>query len=207
MVDRVKLVMLGDQGSGKTSLVYRYAYDQFYNDYQGTIGIDFLSVNHTAGGRTHKVQIWDTAGQERFRSLVPSYVRDSRVALVVFDVCSEKSFGNVQWWLDMIMRERNRDNIVVGLVGNKIDKEDSRMISTSDARTLARDNNVFYVETSAKTGHKVKGIFTDAIQRYLREAAAPFKGAIDETTFTNVTLSVDTQDASGSHSRACCSIL
>ena len=207
MVDRVKLVMLGDQGSGKTSLVYRYAYDQFYNDYQGTIGIDFLSVNHTAEGRTHKVQIWDTAGQERFKSLVPSYIRDSRVALVVFDVCNEKSFNNVQWWLDMIMRERNRDNLVVGIIGNKIDKEDSRMISTSDARTLAKNNNVFYVETSARTGHKVKALFTNAIQQYLKEVAVPLQSAIDETTLTNVTLSVDAQDAPGSQKTACCSIL
>ncbi len=196
--------MLGDQSAGKTSLVMRYVYDEFYNEYQGTIGIDFLSVEHKMGDRMHKIQIWDTAGQERFRSLVPSYIRDSRVALVVFDVCSEKSFENVQWWIDMIKRERTLDNMVIGVVGNKIDKEDSRMISTSDARALARDNKVFYVETSAKTGHKVRKLFSDAIQNYIDDRGKPGRTPDDEI-FTEVTLTTEENTTARSH--PCCVIL
>ena len=201
MVDKIKVVMLGDQGAGKTSLVMRYVYDNFYNDYQGTIGIDFLSVNHTAQGRTDRVQIWDTAGQERFRSLIPSYVRDSRLALVIFDVCCEKSFENAQWWIDMVKRERNIDNIVVGLIGNKIDKEDCRVVSSSDAREMAKTNSVFYRETSAKTGHKVKGVFTDAIGMYLEK-----NGGGDYVESSLVEIQLDKGEKGGS-AASCCVIL
>ena len=205
MSDRIKLVMLGDQSTGKTALVLRYAHNEFYNTYQGTIGIDFLTVTHTTGGITRRVQIWDTAGQERFRSLIPSYVRDSRIALIVFDVCSVKSYENVQWWLDMIAREKNYDNLIVGLVGNKIDKDEERMISSSDARTLARDNNVFYMETSAKTGHKVKQLFTTAIEKFIETKSLR---SIDEATLVNVNLqSSEAEESNSTPSNSCCTIL
>ena len=111
MVDRVKLVMLGDQGSGKTSLVYRYAYDQFYNDYQGTIGIDFLSVNHTAEGRTHKVQIWDTAGQESFRSITRNFYRGSNGVFLVFDITNAVTFQGIRevWLKELEQRDQVDD--------------------------------------------------------------------------------------------------
>src|SRR5271167_5271962 len=73
---------------GKTSLITRFMYDSFDNTYQATIGIDFLSKTMYLEDRTVRLQLWDTAGQERFRSLIPSYIRDSSVAVVVYDVTS-----------------------------------------------------------------------------------------------------------------------
>ena len=102
--------MLGDQGTGKSSLVLRCVYNTFENNYQGTIGIDFLSHVISVNQKPVRLQIWDTAGQERFRALVPSYVRDSRICLVVYDVCNQKSYDRVQWWLDLIKREKNKDD-------------------------------------------------------------------------------------------------
>lgn len=74
---------------GKTSLITRFMYDTFDNTYQATIGIDFLSKTMYLEDRTVRLQLWDTAGQERFRSLIPSYIRDSTVAVVVYDITSE----------------------------------------------------------------------------------------------------------------------
>jgi len=203
-MDRIKLVMLGDQSTGKTSLVMRYVYDNFHKDYMGTIGIDFLSLNHRQNGNTYKIQIWDTAGQERFRSLIPSYVRDSRVALVVFDGCNVKSFENVQWWVDMINREKNRDNLIIGIIGNKIDKEEHRMISTSDARDLARNNNVFYTETSAKTGHKVKSVFNMAVSEFVNTKFGNIDGqAGGESAMVEVSLAEEGQQE-GKRAGGCC---
>ncbi len=85
---KYKLVFLGDQGVGKTSMITRFMYDTFDNAYQATIGIDFLSKTMYLEDRTVRLQLWDTAGQERFRSLIPSYIRDSSVAVVVFDITS-----------------------------------------------------------------------------------------------------------------------
>jgi Ras-related protein Rab-6A len=85
---KYKLVFLGDQGVGKTSIITRFMYDTFDKNYQATIGIDFLSKTMYLEDRTVRLQLWDTAGQERFRSLIPSYIRDSSVAVVVYDITS-----------------------------------------------------------------------------------------------------------------------
>jgi len=85
---KFKLVFLGEQSVGKTSLITRFMYDNFDAQYAATIGIDFLSKTMYLDDRTVRLQLWDTAGQERFRSLIPSYIRDSSVAVVVYDVTS-----------------------------------------------------------------------------------------------------------------------
>ncbi|KAB5543302.1 hypothetical protein PHYPO_G00077490 [Pangasianodon hypophthalmus] len=90
---KFKLVFLGEQSVGKTSLITRFMYDSFDNTYQATIGIDFLSKTMYLEDRTIRLQLWDTAGQERFRSLIPSYIRDSAAAVVVYDITS-RYLGN-----------------------------------------------------------------------------------------------------------------
>ena len=85
---KFKLVFLGDQGTGKTSIIARFMYNSFETNYKATIGIDFLSKTMYLEDRTVRLQLWDTAGQERFRSLIPSYIRDSSVAVVVYDISS-----------------------------------------------------------------------------------------------------------------------
>jgi Ras-related protein Rab-6A len=108
-------------------------YDTFDNTYQATIGIDFLSKTMYLEDRTVRLQLWDTAGQERFRSLIPSYIRDSSVAVVVYDITSNyiflnidrNSFTNTSKWIDDVRAERGNDVIIV-LVGNKTDLSDKR---------------------------------------------------------------------------------
>merc|ERR1719224_106523 len=99
-LNKYKLVFLGEQAVGKTSVITRFMYDTFDNNYQATIGIDFLSKTMYLEDRTVRLQLWDTAGQERFRSLIPSYIRDSSVAVVVYDISSKQSFMSIERWLD-----------------------------------------------------------------------------------------------------------
>jgi Ras-related protein Rab-6A len=130
--------------------------------------------------RTVRLQLWDTAGQERFRSLIPSYIRDSSVAVVVYDISSEsptpymrlnassltrsplppdaKSFQNTRKWIDDVRAERGNDVIIV-LVGNKTDLNDKREVTTQQGEEEAKRNNLMFVETSAKLGHNVKTLF------------------------------------------------
>lgn len=123
--------------------------------------------------RTVRLQLWDTAGQERFRSLIPSYIRDSSVAVVVYDISSThprairqpklthldaKSFQNTKKWIDDVRAERGNDVIIV-LVGNKTDLNDKREVTTQQGEEEAKRNNLMFVETSAKLGHNVKNLF------------------------------------------------
>ncbi|MCJ1225053.1 Ras- protein Rab-6B [Toensbergia leucococca] len=155
---KFKLVFLGEQSVGKTSLITRFMYDSFDNMYQATIGIDFLSKTMYLEDRTVRLQLWDTAGQERFRSLIPSYIRDSSVAVVVYDISSLKSFQNTRKWVDDVRGERGNDVIIV-LVGNKTDLGDRREVTQQMGEEEAKRCGALFVETSAKVGANVKGLF------------------------------------------------
>jgi Ras-related protein Rab-6A len=134
-------------------------YDSFDTTYQATIGIDFLSKTMYLEDRTVRLQLWDTAGQERFRSLIPSYIRDSSVAVVVYDISSKKTFEQTRKWIDDVRGERGNDVIVV-LVGNKTDLGDSkREVTTQQGEEESKRAGAIFMETSAKVGHNVKALF------------------------------------------------
>lgn len=195
---KYKLVFLGDQSVGKTSIITRFMYDKFDNTYQATIGIDFLSKTMYLEDRTVRLQLWDTAGQERFRSLIPSYIRDSSVAVVVYDVTNRQSFLNTIRWIEEVRNERGSDVIIV-LVGNKTDLVDKRQVSIEEGDAKARDLSVIFIETSAKAGFNIKALF--------RKIAAALPGMDSFTTSKQEDL-VDvnlTDKGSGSKSSAAAS--
>eukprot|EP00916_Digyalum_oweni_P021985 GHVL01036433.1.p1 GENE.GHVL01036433.1~~GHVL01036433.1.p1 ORF type:complete len:174 (+),score=21.42 GHVL01036433.1:40-561(+) len=137
-LNKYKLVFLGEPAVGKTSIIGRFMYDTFDNNYQATIGIDFLSKTMYLEDRTVRLQLWDTAGQERFRSLIPGYIRDSSVAVVVYDITSQTSFVNTNKWIDAVRAERG-DNVIIALVGNKSDLADKRQVSEAEGEAKAKD--------------------------------------------------------------------
>jgi len=139
-------------------------YDSFDNTYQATIGIDFLSKTMYLEDRTVRLQLWDTAGQERFRSLIPSYIRDSSVAVVVYDISNAKSFQNTRKWIDDVRGERGNDVIIV-LVGNKTDLNDKREVTTAQGEEEAKKNGLMFIEASAKTGTNVEEAFLETAKQ------------------------------------------
>ncbi|VAH45943.1 unnamed protein product [Triticum turgidum subsp. durum] len=173
---KYKLVFLGDQSVGKTSIITRFMITALFGDKcpqaarpsfdllensggcNATIGIDFLSKTMYLEDRTVRLQLWDTAGQERFRSLIPSYIRDSSVAVIVFDVASRQSFLNTSKWIEEVRTERGSDVIIV-LVGNKTDLVDKRQVSIEEGEGKAKDLGVMFIETSAKAGFNIKALF------------------------------------------------
>ncbi|TXG60669.1 hypothetical protein EZV62_015242 [Acer yangbiense] len=180
---KYKLVFLGDQSVGKTSIITRFMYDKFDTTYQATIGIDFLSKTMYLEDRTVRLQLWDTAGQERFRSLIPSYIRDSSVAVIVYDVAKilrkkflarvmaspvcftfensfedRQSFLNTSRWIEEVRTERG-DDVIIVLVGNKTDLVDKRQVSIEEGDGKARESGVMFIETSAKAGFNIKPLF------------------------------------------------
>ncbi|KAK9317102.1 ras family-domain-containing protein [Lipomyces starkeyi] len=177
---KYKLVFLGEQSVGKTSLITRFMYDSFDSQYAATIGIDFLSKTMYLEDRTVRLQLWDTAGQERFRSLIPSYIRDSTVAVVVYDVTNRNSFVNTSKWIDDVRAERGNDVIIV-LVGNKTDLNDKRQVTTEEGEKKAKEFKVMFIETSAKAGHNVKTLF-----RRIAQALPGMENSMEETSQTNM---------------------
>lgn len=163
---KYKIVFLGEQGVGKTSLITRFMYDTFDEHYQATIGIDFLSKTMYLGDKTVRLQLWDTAGQERFRSLIPSYIRDSHVAILVYDIVNRKSFEYIDKWAADVRNERGGENLILCIVGNKNDLVNERQVSIEEGENKAQNLGAdIFMETSTKVGFNVKNLFKKISKR------------------------------------------
>jgi len=157
-----KLVLLGESSVGKSSIVQRYVRNKFSDDESSTIGATFVTSKITLDDCIIRFEIWDTAGQERYHSLAPLYYRNSSVILVVFDVTSYTSYVQSKVWISELKR-LGPENAVVILVGNKVDiTKDLRRITYQQANDYAKENDVKYIETSAKTKYNIEKLFKDA---------------------------------------------
>ncbi|KAG1146112.1 hypothetical protein G6F37_006420 [Rhizopus arrhizus] len=135
----LKLLLVGDSGTGKSCLLYHFLENQFKKDSVNTIGMEFgTRIIHIAD-KSIKLQIWDTAGQERFRSLTKSYFRGAAGALVVYDVCNRDTFLGVRSWLKDVRTLANPELVII-LVGNKNDKTDEREVSYLEASRFAQEH-------------------------------------------------------------------
>ncbi|KAH8365774.1 hypothetical protein KR093_004371 [Drosophila rubida] len=163
-----KVIMLGDSGVGKTSLLIRFRDGRYVPSYfLSTVGIDFRNKVVVVDGTRVKLQIWDTAGQERFRSVTHAYYRDAHALLLLYDVTNKTTYDNIRAWLGEI-REYAQEDVVIVLIGNKADCGSSeRQVKREDGERLGREHNVPFMETSAKTGLNVELAFT-AVARQLK---------------------------------------
>jgi Ras-related protein Rab-8A len=168
----IKILMLGDSGVGKTSLLLRYAQDEFSPTFISTIGIDFKVRNIIVDDLRAKLQIWDTAGQERFRAITTSYFKGSHAVLLLYDVTDRDSFTNIHKWARQI-RDLGDLNTNIVLVGNKADDPDKRNVSEREGTELAKSLGLTWFEVSAKHNRNVSEAFmavaTETKRRLLGE--------------------------------------
>ncbi|KAI9248620.1 ras-related protein rab-4B-like protein [Sporodiniella umbellata] len=154
----LKLLLVGDSGTGKSCLLYHFLENQFKKDSVNTIGMEFgTRIIHIAD-KSIKLQIWDTAGQERFRALTKSYFRGAAGALVVYDVCNRDTFTGIRSWLRDVRTLANPELVII-LVGNKNDKGDEREVSYLEASRFAQEHEMMFLEASALTGDGVEDMF------------------------------------------------
>ncbi|XP_054735064.1 ras-related protein Rab-26 isoform X2 [Anastrepha obliqua] len=163
-----KTILLGDSGVGKTSFLVKYNTGEFrLGSFSATVGIALTNKVVVVDGTRVKLQIWDTAGQERFRSVTHAYYRDAHALLLLYDVTNKTTYDNIRAWLGEI-REYAQDDVVIVLIGNKADCSNSeRQVKREDGERLAREHNVPFMETSAKTGLNVELAFS-AVARQLK---------------------------------------
>lgn len=153
-----KFILLGNSGVGKSCLATRFSEGKFTNILEPTVGANFYSVLMNLESTNIKVHVWDTAGQELFRSITRSYYRDSRCAIIVYDVSSPDSFDALSSWIGDI-RDRAPPSCQIALVGNKIDEP--RIVSRERLQTFAEERKCAYFETSALTGENVREMFEE----------------------------------------------
>ena len=155
----IKLLLIGDSSVGKTNFVFRFVDNRFQTVHLTTIGFDFKSkiVTLPNSKKTLKLQIWDTAGQERYMSLNQNLFLKVHGVILMYDISNRDSFDHLTKWLDLIKDAIN--DIPIVLVGNKIDKEEERLVSYNEGEQLAKELNISFFESSGKENKNVKEPF------------------------------------------------
>ncbi|CAM6103199.1 unnamed protein product [Calypogeia fissa] len=175
---QAKLVLLGDMGAGKSSLVMRFVKGQFFDYQESTVGAAFVTQTLAVNETTVKFEIWDTAGQERYHSLAPMYYRGAAAAIVVYDMTNPDSFIRAKKWVNELQRQGSNPNLVIALAGNKADLSRRRKVQPEEGQAYADEYELFFMETSAKTSHNVNELFYE-IARMLpkTQSAYPVQNA------------------------------
>ena len=160
-----KIILLGDNPVGKTSILLRYVDRIFREIYLITIGFDQrLKSIILKNGKSIKLQIWDTAGQDRFRAITKNYYKGAHGIILIYDVTYRNTFESIRNWISIISQEAS-EKITIYLVANKIDLENERKVEREEGENLAKELGLPFMEVSAKDGINVDEIFEDLVER------------------------------------------
>jgi len=162
-----KIVLIGDSGVGKTSLLQRFAEQYFSDTHITTIGVDFKLRTIQVGDKRVKLQVWDTAGQEKFRVITKTYYRNAAGIIIAYDVTNGESFVNTKRWIEEVKNNCGDDGVPIVLVGNKCDSP-SRVVSFDDQQDYAKFMNLKFFETSAKENINVDDVFMELTKLVLQ---------------------------------------
>ena len=180
-----KIILIGDSGVGKTSIINKYCNGEFTLCHDLTIGVDFgcrvVQINQSNGSNkkiTVKCQLWDTAGQERFRSIIRSYYHNVAGILLCYDITRLDTFDNVVMWLNEIKCNSSSDARIM-LVGTKSDLENRRVIDTETGQNLAKQYNLLFCEISSKNNINLNQMFNGLVSEI-------YRGYIDGTVRSGV---------------------
>jgi len=198
----MKVLMLGDAGCGKTSLIQRFVHQEFQLEYAATVGIDLVAMDtKLENGKSAQVQIWDTAGQERFRHLTQNYYRGCHGVVLVYDLTCQESFRHVFSWIKDLKAAAD-GNFEVVLIANKLDLAPERVVEAERGQLLANEIKAEFFECSALDGSHVDAAFTSLIQKAGSAVAASEVGGHQHAIMTiRPLLHVQTREGSTQYCR------
>ena len=163
-----KVVLLGEAGVGKTSIIARYVSNSFSDVIMSTTGASFANKKVEIDS-DHKIkfQIWDTAGQERFRSLAKIFYQNASVAVLVYDITRRESFERLkEFWIKEI-KENAPSDIILAIAGNKNDKYEFELVSLKEGKELAESINAIFKSTSAMESHGIEDLFKAIAEEFI----------------------------------------
>ena len=166
-LETLKIVLIGESGVGKTSIISQFIDQIFQNDQQSTIGGTFSTKTIKCGnGKILKLEIWDTAGQERYRSVTKMFYKDANAAILVYDITNKFSFEELQkYWIEQV-KESSPRNIILAIAANKSDLIEYEQVDEGAARQFAKENDALFAVTSAKQTSCVESLFLDIAKKY-----------------------------------------
>ena len=179
-MEEIKMILLGEAGCGKTSIISRYTLDKFDSNYFTTYSSTFLTKIFEYKGKKYNINIWDTVGQEKFRSLTKIFIKGTKICLFVYDITNKHSFEELNFWLEQAKQIADKD-VVFGMAGNKNDLIGKQQVSDKDAIKFAEDNNIIFGQTSAaKNKSSVDSLLDKLIIKYLENSNPSLAGGNSE---------------------------
>jgi Ras-related protein Rab-18 len=176
-----KILIVGDAGVGKSSLLLRYCDDKFTDKTSSTIGVDFKAKMLQIHGKTIKLSIWDTAGQEKFRTLTSSYYRNAHGVMLMYDATNRDSFNHMSYWLQQVSDQSTYQSIVKMVIGNKLDYPlEEIQVDRTEGEVFALEHSCLFEEISSKNNFRVSKCFDELVlsildQPNLCSSARPHK--------------------------------
>lgn len=168
---RLKVVLLGDAGVGKTAIIRRYYEDKFNDILESTYNASFIEKVINVENKKIVLELWDTVGQEAYRSLTKIFTKNARIIILVYDVTSKETFNSLNYWYDYISKETD-GNIILGVAGNKTDlileEDHTEEVSQEEGKNFAEKINASFVLMSAKESDKeIKKLFNELLSKFL----------------------------------------
>ena len=199
---KYKLILLGDQGVGKSCILNRFLNDTFIEDYQATIGLDFQSKNVQIENQDIHLLLYDTAGQEKFRSLIPMYTRDANIILLVYDISNKDTFNHLPDWIRDLTNVNIKEVIFV-IVANKIDLNAQRAVTLEEGQKFAEEHDFLFQEISAKTGVGFSELFYKKLFEKIRTKFSP-GGQQSSTDVNDIKFNIDQDGTKNISKKKCC---
>ncbi len=180
-IETFKVVLLGESGVGKTSIISQFTNSEFKDDFETSTGGTFSSKSFTYNDdKILKFEIWDTAGQERYRALTKMFYKETNAVILVYDITRKKSFEELQnYWVEQI-KEFAPENIIIAVVANKSDLSENEEVEEEVARNYAQDLNALFCTTSAKSSFGINDLFLQIAKRHTGAENIKIKNDEDE---------------------------
>ena len=172
--EEIKLIILGDTGVGKTSIINRYIENKFTDNIPSTVGSNYIGKNLKRGDKQYVLNIWDTTGQEKYRSVTKLFVQEAKIVVLVYSINSKESFNVLDIWYKQVL-DICGENIIIAVVGNKTDLfdqneyEDKELVSDEEGKKYAADKNALFKLVSAKIdGKGINTLFDELLDEYIK---------------------------------------
>ena len=179
--EELKIILIGESGVGKTSIISRFAHNKFEENIQSTIGGTFSTkILLFNDGKKLIFNIWDTAGQEKYRSLTKMFYNEAKVAVLVYDITNQDSFDKLkEFWINDL-KENITSDIILFLVGNKIDLVEEEEVNIEYVKKFAEKLNIDYFSVSAKKNDGIKEFFTQIAKKHTGRTDFKYINSLEE---------------------------
>ena len=166
-MSKIKLIFVGEGKVGKTSLISQYIEKKFEEEYTMTVGSDKTYKELEINNKKISLEIWDTPGQKEFNAVSKIFMKNAKIAIIVYSIIDKKSFENLNHWLEMVNKSNKNQEVIIGIVANKSDLFENQIVSKEEGEKFAKDNNALFFETSAKDYNSIDKVFVELCKSYL----------------------------------------